>query len=225
MRLRRIRTAVAAQLNKPLFLASSILAIAIHVLALYWMVGRDSSLTTPPLKRPIAVRTVKEIPAPRPKPIPTNTSTASTPRKQLPPKKKSAPATPKRSVTNTLDEIEKSFNALSAPAAPKARPIPLPPKLHLDAPPPQETASYGERLIDTLQEQLELPEFGEVKTRIVLTAPGTIHQVEILEAKSEKNAEWLKNRLLLLEAPCFNEYGICDAAIEFTVTFRNVEHP
>lgn len=84
-------------------------------------------------------------------------------------------------------------------------------------------ASYGPTLAGILQQQLQLPERGDVRIRLVLEAPGKIRALEILDSKSTKNAQWLKNQLPLLELPCFNDFGICAERMDFTVTFRNVE--
>jgi hypothetical protein len=76
-----------------------------------------------------------------------------------------------------------------------------------------------------LQEQLQLPELGEVIARLILQPPGILSEIEIIDTKSKANAEFLKKRLPLLELPCFNDYGIKDKTLEFTITFRNVETP
>jgi outer membrane biosynthesis protein TonB len=67
-----------------------------------------------------------------------------------------------------------------------------------------------------LRDCLELPEFGEVKLRLTLDKSGRLLDLEILEAKSEKNAQFLKNRLPELEFPWLNENTTV------TIVFRNV---
>lgn len=118
-----------------------------------------------------------------------------------------------------------------APPAPKQKPVPeiklpaflekspLKPAMEPDVNAP----SFGRSLAAILQEELELPEIGEVEVRITVASPGKISKVEILGARSQKNAEWLKNQLPRLCVPCFNDFGISDAELEFTITFRNVE--
>ena len=86
-----------------------------------------------------------------------------------------------------------------------------------------EGSSYHTSLVENLQSSLQLPEMGDVRVKISIAAPGKLTSVQILDTKSAKNAEWLKNQLPLLELPCFNDYGILDAFLEFTITFRNVE--
>ena len=85
-------------------------------------------------------------------------------------------------------------------------------------------STYHLSLIEQLQSSLQLPELGDVRIKIGIEAPGTLFSIQILDAKSEKNAEWLKNQLPLLLLPCFNDFGIVDAILEFTITFRNVEN-
>jgi hypothetical protein len=85
-------------------------------------------------------------------------------------------------------------------------------------------STYHLCLIDQLQGALQLPEWGAVRVKITLSAPGTISSMQILDAKSEKNAEWLRKQLPLLSLPCFNDFGIVDAFLEFTITFCNVEN-
>lgn len=82
--------------------------------------------------------------------------------------------------------------------------------------------SYGEKIVGFLQNSLELPEFGEVKVDLELNGLGRIIRVEIIEAKSKKNGEFLKKRLLELDLPCFNDEKKSDAIHKFTITFKNL---
>lgn len=82
---------------------------------------------------------------------------------------------------------------------------------------------YGEFLIGYFQEALDLPEYGDVKAKIQIDRFGKLVECEILEAKSLKNAEFLKNQLPGLTFPCLNDFGILETAQTFTITFRNVE--
>lgn len=83
--------------------------------------------------------------------------------------------------------------------------------------------SYGKRIAGFLQNSLELPEFGEVKVDLELNSSGRIIRAEIIEAKSKKNGEFLKKRLLELDLPCFNDDKKSDAILKFTITFKNFE--
>ena len=134
----------------------------------------------------------------------------------------------------TIEEIERGLKAISAPEIRKTAPdIKLPPVLETqcvsatvdeDIATEPVASSYQLRLIETLQSYLQLPEIGEVRVRIALSAPGKLDKVEILDAKSEKNARWLKSQLPLLELPYFADFGIVDGVLNFTITFRNAEN-
>ena len=146
----------------------------------------------------------------------------------LPPKKSSIP-------TKAIQEIEESLNALSAPARPTTLPdLKLPKQLVAKSVvvssvedtsfPNEGTSTYHVCLVEALQSSLQLPEVGEVRLKITIHSPGAVASVQILDTKSSKNAEWLKNQLPLIELPSFADFGIVDAFLEFTIMFRNVEN-
>jgi hypothetical protein len=85
--------------------------------------------------------------------------------------------------------------------------------------------SYGEVLVEYLQNALELPELGEVKVDLELDVLGHILRVDIVESKSKKNGEFLKKRLPELSLPCFNENQKSHATVVFTITFKNMDAP
>ncbi len=78
--------------------------------------------------------------------------------------------------------------------------------------------TYSEFLIAYLQNALDLPEFGEVKAKIEIDRFGKLVNLEIIEAKSVKNAQFLKAELPQLDFPS----GIADSTEVFTITFRNI---
>lgn len=88
---------------------------------------------------------------------------------------------------------------------------------------PNET-TYHLSLIEFLQSSLQLPEVGQVRLKITLSSPGIISSIQILNSKSEKNAQWLKTQLPLLDLPSFPDFGIVDNVLEFTITFSNAEY-
>jgi hypothetical protein len=65
--------------------------------------------------------------------------------------------------------------------------------------------SAAEQIVSLLQASLELPEFGSVKVQLSINAVGILEEVAILEAKSQKNAEFLKKQLPELQFPCLNK--------------------
>ncbi len=87
----------------------------------------------------------------------------------------------------------------------------------------KEELTYGAFLVGYLQNTLDLPERGDVKLKMEIDRFGRLIDCEVLETRSEKNAEFLKNRLPELSFPCLNDFDILETAQTFTITFRNVE--
>ncbi len=77
--------------------------------------------------------------------------------------------------------------------------------------------NYTEILIAFLQDQLDLPEYGEVKVRFEIDPKGQLSHLEILESQNRKNGEFLKTRLPELYFPPGGESNT------FTITFKNRE--
>lgn len=86
-----------------------------------------------------------------------------------------------------------------------------------------QSSEFSKQLASFLQSYLELPEFGFVIAKIEINRSGKVMQVEILESKSKKNAEFLKNRLLDLDVSGLNEEGPLEKNYEYTITFKNNE--
>lgn len=130
--------------------------------------------------------------------------------------------------TEVFSQIAKSLN--NVVATPQTRksgtPLLLPKtirnKTEIEHSPIQ-NQSYAENLIAILTNNLDLPEFGAVKALIEIDASGSLLNCTIIEQKSHKNSEFLKNRLRELVFPCFNDFGLSDSRLEFTITFRNLE--
>ena len=150
----------------------------------------------------------------------------------------SSPIQPKKAAAETLRKIEEEFDAIALqpsssrassteiklPAVLQSKTTALRASIDETITKSSIPSTYHLSLIDLLQSSLQLPELGDVRVKIVLSAPGAFSLIQILDAKSEKNAQWLKNQLPLLPLPCFNDFGIVDAILEFTITFRNVEN-
>jgi len=141
---------------------------------------------------------------------------------------KSKPTVAKKAPGNhLLKEIAESLDMLNSEAKPSPRPsLTLPSKIEPKAqiaPESNVDPTYSEFLVSYLQSALDLPEYGEVRAKIEIDRFGRLIDCEILEAKSVKNAEFLKNQLPELTFPCLNDFGIVDATETFTITFRNVE--
>jgi len=85
----------------------------------------------------------------------------------------------------------------------------------------KEKIKYQDLLIEDLKSHLHLPEYGEVKVKIFIDGNGNILDVVPLLAQSKKNENYLKNTLLRLTFPWFNQYFSKDERYEFIITFKN----
>ncbi|PIS00215.1 MAG: hypothetical protein COT84_08620 [Chlamydiae bacterium CG10_big_fil_rev_8_21_14_0_10_35_9] len=81
--------------------------------------------------------------------------------------------------------------------------------------------SYENEIAGHLQNLLSLPEIGKVKAELIITAIGKVTHIKILESQSNKNEAYLKNQLLKLNFPCFNDYNISDKQLTLIVNFNN----
>ena len=126
----------------------------------------------------------------------------------------------------TVAAIPKKQEAASEPKAKKRPALAIPAKIEPKAPVIESNIdpNYGEFLIAFLQNSLDLPEYGEVKAKLEIDRFGKLVQCEILQAKSLKNAEFLKSQLPELLFPILSDFGIVDGTQTFTITFRNVEN-
>lgn len=211
MRFRRIRRRFAALTP---FGKIGVIVAGLHLCALLTLAISHLASPTPKPPAPIAVR----IRLPQ-KPVAAAPKPVAVAAKPVKPKKALAPPAkkPAAMAAPAPQPQKKAAPEIRLPALLEKSPV----ETAIET--TSATASFGESLSALLQEQLQLPEIGEVKARIVLVAPGKIDEVEILDARSEKNSAWLKNQLPRLSVPCFNDFSIRDAKLEFTITFRNVE--
>lgn len=223
-----------------------------HLLVVIGLIGHHLITRRPSPPRPIVVRTVvpkavapvqletKQKPAPSTVPVVKKETPKKEPKKEIAKAKpKPAPETKKPALEKSLaqpvqekdpllEEIAQRLEALAAASEPpRFRPsLSLPSEVEPKAKVTEssnENPVYGEILIAYLQNALDLPEFGEVKAKLDIDRFGRLIDFEILETKSVKNAEFLKNRLPELALPCFNEADSSNTNLSFTITFRNVE--
>jgi len=176
--------------------------------------------TTKKSQNTFTVHTVRLTPALQQPPV---VATAST---QRPVAVVSGPSPTKKPTTSTTKKTTtapKTKPSLKPTAPVSVKPTLTVPVLSIPTPTPTPdssttTSSFSPtEIIGTfLRDCLELPEFGEVKLRLTLDKSGRLLDLEILEAKSEKNAQFLKNRLPELEFPWLNENTTV------TIVFRNV---
>lgn len=198
----------------------------LHFLVILGLLGHHLATKRLSPQRPIVVRTLSLQPIPK--------IVAPLPSSQIakPKTKKIAPArecTHLSTLPKTLAPVDKKkpllyevaarLETLREQAKQTRTPLTLPSKIQSKAKIALSKIdpTYGELLIAYLQNELDLPEYGEVKVKIEIDRFGTLVDCEIVEAKSRKNAEFLKNRLPELAFPCLNDPQ------SFTITFRNVE--
>ena len=146
--------------------------------------------------------------------------------------KKTSPEIGKESAIDNeiLHQIAESLGTLSASTKVSQQSnfkVSLPPSIQIraEAKSSFDRPGYGELVSAILQNSLDLPEFGQVIAKIEIAANGDVTQCEILETRSRKNAEFLKKRLQELAFPCFNEFGLLEPRLTFTITFHNAENP
>jgi hypothetical protein len=77
------------------------------------------------------------------------------------------------------------------------------------------TESSTEKIVAFMQQALLLPEYGQVRVEVSIDKNGNLEKFTIIDTKSEKNAEFLKNQLPTLRFPCLNE------AVSLTIVFSN----
>ena len=167
--------------------------------------------------KPIVIRTVLP-PQVQPKVIAAAPAPAASKPAPVAPKKAPAPPKPKPAATKTTAPKKQEKVTPEIPPPPKTTlnvPRKIQPKAEVTT--DVDNLSYGELLIAYLQSILELPEMGEVKAHIKINARGALVDCEIIEAKSDRNAEFLRRRLPELTYPLSNDFS----GASFTVTFRN----
>lgn len=160
-------------------------------------------------------KSVKDLPAPKkmivqhriatPEPIkktqttsiqPSRKTQSSVPKKQP---KKATPALKKptpKPIANELSQLQEKVSKLIqktekvAISSPKLKPTPT---LTEDLP--------SDLLITFLQNELHLPELGEVKIELIMSAQGKVISVKVLASESKKNEQYLEKHLPELSFP------------------------
>lgn len=205
---------------------SKILAgvFAVHLLGIVCLSINHIFHKEPPKKK-IMVRTFKKAPPLSPQVV----VKAPPPKKQvavkLKPKPKKAPAP-----VPLVKKAPPPVPVVKKAPAPTPVPVPVIKKVEnpqvvvQEQPKVQEEkvlAEYGEALIVFFQNSLDLPEYGEVTLDLEIDATGHVTRVEVIEAKSKENEEFLKKELPELVCPCFNGDQTSRNSFAFTVVFKN----
>jgi outer membrane biosynthesis protein TonB len=203
--------------------------VGAHVVILCWM-----GLSAPPekpqqlVRQRVSVRTAPASRRPEPvAPLVQPIAQVRSARAAKPPPKRAQPSktaraqapSPPRASRELLQALEESIAAIeeARPVRREARALPSlssPPSLqepHIPVAP-----SYEEELTRALHRALQLPEYGEVRIRLVLDAQGTVASIEVLATESEANRKYLEKNLPGLKFP---QTG--SASRTFVLTFCN----
>jgi hypothetical protein len=185
-----------------------------HGFVLFSMMIQHWITFAPPKRKQIAVHTFRVAPPPKQTIVhaPAPKKEAVVGKKQAPKKGTDKPVAKSPRVDQKLvKEIEASLAAVSSPTKTTKQEIAIP-TLSFDLP---EEMSPAETIAVFLREALQLPEFGEVRVELSIDSSGRLEKLEILESKSEKNAEFLRNQLPELLFPCLNR------GVNLTIVFSN----
>lgn len=202
----------------------SLSVLFFHLIILLGLVTHHFFSYKKPPSRPIIVKTISFAPPEKPKNLPvvvksTPKSIGKPSKPVLQTKPLSAKTTLDPTQTKTMNEITKSIEAISTPSAKTKTNVSVPVKKEIVK--IEEDPNYGEYLIAYLQNQLKLPEFGEVRLEIEIDRSGRLIQSQILQSKSDKNAAFLKKELHLLSYP-IPHLGPKETSKKFTISFKNM---
>lgn len=84
-----------------------------------------------------------------------------------------------------------------------------------------EKSFYTKNLFSFLSQSLQLPDYGKVKIRLVLSPKGKVVSMQVLESQSEKNEKYLKEMLPNLSFPLPEKGLLKEKEEEFILTFSN----
>lgn len=93
--------------------------------------------------------------------------------------------------------------------------------LQIDQTESLETPDYFLLLAHRLKEELELPEYGDVRLELTLHKSGKVLKVSMLQAVSEKNRKYLELNLLKMVFPPFGDEFKSEPMHTFILTFCN----
>ncbi|MBN4067263.1 hypothetical protein JYU14_04185 [Simkania negevensis] len=187
------------------------------------------SRSTPPARRAQKERSTEQK-AVSPKPRPPEQTKRSTP-----PPRVARTVRKEEKIDDDLVKLLKEnltrLESLDDDLSPITREVKLPttiqPAQTISAPLTQETpsanqhAGYQDELIQRLRLLLRLPEYGNVTVRLTLSRDGSVEQMEIVDAKSTQNKEYIAQKLPAVKFPGFgSHFGTAQQHI-FTLTLSN----
>ncbi len=170
-----------------------ILVTFVH-LVLFWWMGFEVQTYQPPPPKRLAVQTVQLAPATYvakvSKPAPQKKVVVSAPKKVAkvaPKKSKHVVAKKKPTVKKTVGAAPRQMEALAVEA--------------IGQPEPEDGYRHG--LVQRIQNNLTLPEQGEVQLKLTLDRGGKVKKVLVTKAQSERNRVYIEARLADLQFPDF----------------------
>lgn len=212
-------------MNRRLLILSSTV-VAVHLFFFFFNFRKETA--PPPPKSSIVVRTY--IPPPPQKRAPpvikqvkkqSSTRSSSTPSKASPSPRPQA----NKKKNDLLNELRESLTKLESQTPMEPSPSLTLPKnirnLEIDHPEQEAPADYFLILAQTLKNELELPEYGDVKLELTVLNNGRVTKLRVLNASSDKNKRYLELKLPNLLLPPFSEELINEREHTFTLTFCN----
>lgn len=197
-------------------LVLSISVVAVHLFLFFFNFKKETP--PPPPKSSIVVRTY--LPPPPKAPAVIKHVVKASPHAH----KKSLPQNNKKK-KDLLKELQDSLKKLESPASKESSSVLSLPKTiqnleidHLEKEPPTD---YFVILAQTLKNELELPEYGDVKLELTVLNSGRVTRLKVLNASSEKNQRYLELKLPNVILPPFSEDLKNDREHTFTLTFCN----
>jgi hypothetical protein len=212
-------------MNRRLLILSSAV-VGVHLFFFFFNFKKDS--TPPPLKSSIVVRTF--IPPPPPKktsPVIKQRKKQSSTRSSSTPTKASLSPNPKtnKKKNDLLKELRESLKRLETQPPVESFQSLTPPKnirnLEIDHVEKEVATDYFLILAQTLKNELELPEYGDVKLELTILNNGRITKLRVMNASSDKNKRYLELKLPNLVLPPFSEDLKNQCEHTFTLTFCN----
>lgn len=189
------------------FIFLTLLVVGAHLVFVFFDFQGEKTVSAP--KKSIVVRTFSPRPKPKPK---KNTKKAS--RK----KPSTKPSTKNKAVKTVQDSVKKHQ---PPPPLEEEHVLILPktiPSLQIDE---SEADDYFVLLAQTLKEELELPEYGDVKLELTLLKSGKVLNIRVLQATSDKNRKYLELTLPRVVLPPFEEKLKNEHQHTFVLTFCN----
>lgn len=201
--------------RKLLILSGSV--VTVHLFLFFFNFKNEKVLPSP--KKSIVVHTF--VPRPKSKPkIVQQSQAPSKPVKKIEKTKGSASA----KKTEILKELKESLTKIEIPEPEQKSVLTLPKNiqsLQIDQPEQTKKTDYFILLAQTLKEELELPEYGDVKLELTVLQSGRIQKLKVIAAKSEKNRKYLELNIPRIILPPFNDTLSNEREHTFILTFCN----